>query len=84
MGPPYAEDSDESRGSEERAPTRKQELAVAAIVAVFGTIVVVVAAGLGARVFAAFVAGAGSSAVVACVAVANRLIHDARRPGQAI
>jgi len=57
---------------------------VAIAVAVIVTIVVVVAVGLGARVFAAFVAGAGSSAVVACVAVANRLIHDARRPGQAI
>ena len=62
-----------------RAPTRGQELAVAVAVAVIVTIVVVVAVGLGARVFAAFVAGAGSSAVVAYVAVANRLIHDARR-----
>ena len=52
---------------------------MAVAVAVIVTIVVVVAVGLGARVFAAFVAGAGSSAVVACVAVANRLIHDARR-----
>ena len=62
-----------------RAPTRGQEPAVAIAVAVIVTIVEVVAVGLGARVFAAFVAGAGSSAVVASVAVANRLIHDARR-----
>ena len=54
---------------------------MAGTVAVIVTILVVVAAGLGARVFAAFVAGAGSSAVVAYVAVANRLIHDARRNG---
>ena len=54
---------------------------MAIAVAVIVTIVVVVAVGLGARVFAEFVAGAGSSAVVACVAVANRPIHDARRHG---
>jgi hypothetical protein len=54
---------------------------VAVAVAVIVTIVVVVAVGLGARVFAAFVAGASSSAVVAYVAVANRLIYDARRHG---
>lgn len=64
-----------------RAPTRRQELAVAATAAVIGTIVVIVANALGAPLFAAFVAGAASSAVVAYVAVANWLIHDARRRG---
>lgn len=64
-----------------RAPTPKQELAVAVTFPVIVTILVVDAVGLGARVFAAFVAGAGSSAVVAYVAVANRLIHDTRRHG---
>lgn len=64
-----------------RAPTRRQELAVAATVAVIVTIVVVVVARLEAPVLAAFVAGPGSTAVVAYVIIANRLIHDARRHG---
>jgi hypothetical protein len=52
---------------------------MAAAVAVIATIVVVGLAWLGAREVAAFVAGAGSAAVVAYVAVANRLIRDAAR-----
>jgi hypothetical protein len=45
------------------------------------TIVVAVAAMLGAQVLAAFLAGAGSSAVVAYVAVANQLIRNTRGHG---
>jgi hypothetical protein len=43
------------------------------------TIVVAVARCLDAPELAAFIAGAGSSAVIAYVTVANRLIRDARR-----
>lgn len=62
-----------------RAPTRRQELVVAATVAAIVTIKVAVAARFGSPVLAAFVAGAGSAVVVAYIAVANRLIRDASR-----
>jgi hypothetical protein len=54
---------------------------MAATVAVIATIAVVVAKTLGTPILAAFVAGLGSTAVVAYVTVARRLIRDARRRG---
>ena len=64
-----------------RAPTRRQELVVSATEAVIFTTMVVVAVRLGEPVLVALIAGAGSIAVVIYVAIANRLIHDAREHG---
>jgi len=57
------------------------ELVGAAISAPSVTFAVVAAVGYGWQVLVAFIAGAGSSAVVAYVAFANRVIRDASRHG---
>lgn len=62
-----------------RAPTRSQELTVAATIAAIVAVKVGVAARFGTPALAAFVAAAGVAAVVVYIAAANQLIRDASR-----